>query len=113
MRVARGHPEWSPQGQRRRGSWRSAPGIPWQEISLSRPCPCASHLNIDRGVILTECNVQTSMHSILARQFVTKAGSASHQCLDIIQMLEIVPCCPSANKTNQAEALPELPAEFS
>ena len=77
-----------------------------------RPRPGAADLNVHGGVLGRERHVEPHVKPILARDFVAEAGAARHHALVVVEFFEIVPYRPAADETDDAEALPELPAEL-
>src|SRR5689334_5184926 len=74
--------------------------------------PGAADLDIDGGVVTTECHVQSHVDAVLASKFVTETRAAGQDCLGIVEAFEIIPSGASAGESYEAEPFPELPAEF-
>ena len=64
------------------------------------------------GLSGAERHVQPHVNAVFARQFVAETGAARHHRLRAVEPLEIIPDGPAADEAHQAEALPELPAQF-
>ena len=75
--------------------------------------PTAPHLEEDRDHVATDGDVEAGVYSVALRQLVTNATPAGDHPVKGVEALEVVPGAAAPAERDQAEALPELPAQLS
>ena len=74
--------------------------------------PTAPHLEEDRDHVATDGDVEAGVYSVALRQLVTNATPAGDHPVKGVEALEVVPGAAAPAERDQAEALPELPAQL-
>ena len=74
--------------------------------------PGAADLDINSRVVWAERHVHAHVNPIFPGDFVTEADAACRNRLRAFEAIELIPCRAAANEAHEAEAFPELPAQF-
>jgi hypothetical protein len=74
--------------------------------------PAAAHLEEERDRVSADGGVEASVNPITPCRLVTKAAAARDHALRVVESLEVVPGAATTTERDQAEALPEVPAQL-